>query len=206
MSTAADMKTTRSYTMTARAEAVEATRRAVLDALAALSLERWVTEISLEDVASRAGVSVQTVLRHFGSRAGLVEAGVRHVQAQVEEERRTPVGDVEGALQVICGHYESRGRSVLMMLAQERADEVFARITAEGRAMHRRWVAEVFAPFLPATEADREAAVDLLVVATDVYTWKLLRLDRGLGPRQTRQRMQHLVGMVLAGLGTTSED
>ena len=46
--------------------------------------------------------------------------------------------------------------------------------------MHREWVQTVFAPYLPAAEAAREARVDLLVVATDVYTWKQLRRDRGL--------------------------
>ena len=64
--------------MTSRARAVEETRRRILDASVDLHGERLVADISLDDIAERAGVSVQTVLRHFGSRAGLVEAAVEH--------------------------------------------------------------------------------------------------------------------------------
>ena len=57
--------------MGARAQAVEETRRRILDALIALAGERPFAEITLDTVAERAGVSVQTVLRQFGSRDGL---------------------------------------------------------------------------------------------------------------------------------------
>lgn len=199
--TVVDMKSKRTYTMTARAEAVAATRQAILDALLDLSVDTLVSEIGLEDVASRAGVSVQTVLRHFGNRAGLMEAGIEHGRRTIAEEREAPRGDVEHALRVLSDHYERRGRSVLMMLAQEHTDTHLATITAGGRRMHRQWLTEVFDPFLPRGRTAREESLDLLVVATDVYAWKLLRLDRGLGATATRRRMQRLVGAVLAELG-----
>lgn len=186
------MKTTRSYTMGARARAVEETRRRILDATAALSGERRIAAISLDDVATSAGVSVQTVLRQFGSRAGLLEATRTHVQQAVTEERRAPAGDVAAAVSVVVDHYETRGRGVLLLLAQEDEDAQVRGITDEGRRMHRRWVGEVFAPFEP-----DEEAVDLLVVATDVYTWKLLRLDRDLSRREAEDRMVTLVRAVL---------
>ena len=44
--------------------------------------------------------------------------------------------------------------------------------------------------------------VDLLVVATDVYTWKLLRRDRRLSVARTRERMEALVRAVLAARAT----
>ncbi len=43
--------------------------------------------------------------------------------------------------------------------------------------MHRDWVETIFAL---RSSPGGEDLVDLLVVATDVYTWKLLRRDRGL--------------------------
>jgi hypothetical protein len=101
-------------------------------------------------------------------------------------------------------HYERRGDSVLLLLAQE-ATEPFAReVTSSGRALHRRWVQDTFAPLLTAgadAGAAAEVAVDLLVVATDVYTWKLLRRDRGLSVARTRSRMESLVRAVLASHG-----
>jgi AcrR family transcriptional regulator len=196
------MNTTRTYTMTARARAVEETRGRIIDACVALHGERPVTEIGLDDIAGRAGVSVQTVLRHFGSRAGLEEASFERAQQAVADERRTPVGDVGAAVHVIVDHYERRGDMALLMLAQETHQDLMARITEQGKALHRTWVGEVFAPFLARAD-DAEVLTDLLVVATDVYTWKLLRRDRGLSRDRTESRIRRLVDALLVPHATT---
>ena len=206
MSTDINMKTTRSYTMTARARAVEATRAAIVDAVRTLSEERLLRDIGLDDVAGHAGVSVQTVLRQFGSRAELFETVAGQLRGVVVEERRAPVGDVRQGVQVLVDHYESRGDAVLLLLAQERLEDLVGQITDAGKALHRGWVEEVFAPFLPSAGEAREEAVDLLVVATDLYTWKLLRRDRGLSRARTARRMELLVRTVLAGLGEKLEE
>jgi AcrR family transcriptional regulator len=174
MSTTTDMKTTRSYTMTARAEAVEGTRHRIREALFELGTTRMFTEISLEDVAREADVSVQTVLRHYGSRAALIES------------------NIEYALEVLMDHYELRGDTVMLMLAQEETDEQVHRLTDSGRQMHRDWVQSTFASVV----AGRDDVTDLLVVATDIYTWKLLRRDRGHSRATTEQRMKALVRAV----------
>jgi len=186
------MKTTRSYTMGARAEAVAETRQRIIEALFDLGRERMFTDISLDDVAAAADVSVQTILRHFKTRAGLVEATMDHAIATVTDERQAPVGDVEAAVAVIVAHYEDRGQTALLMLAQESSDPQVADLTRRGRAMHRAWVTDVFAPFA----GPRDPLIDLLVVATDVYTWKLLRLDRGY----SRARTEHLINRMAAAL------
>ncbi len=191
--------------MTARAEAVEATRSAILDAAVDLSQERLIAQIGLDDIAERAGVSVQTLLRHFGSRAALIDAAARQGASAVVEERRAPVGDVAEAVRILVEHYEKRGSSVLLLLAQEQSEEQVARITSSGKALHRAWVAEAFAPFLPESRGARAELLDLLVVATDVYAWKLLRLDRGLSRSVTQARLETLVRTVLAALGRPRE-
>ena len=56
--------------MTNRAEAAAATRQRILQAGLDLLWEQLTIETTLDDVAGRAGVSVKTVLRHFGSRDG----------------------------------------------------------------------------------------------------------------------------------------
>ena len=190
------MKSTRGYTMTTRARATEETRTRILEATVDLVTERMAADISLDAVAQRSAVSVQTVLRHFGSRAGLFDAARSHAETKVVEERRVPVGDVAAAIRVIVDHYEEYGTRVLLMLAQEDVEELMAQITASGRQLHRAWVGDTFAPFL-ATSADPESLTDLLVVATDVYTWKLLRRDRGLSRDRTQQRMRALVDALL---------
>ena len=65
-----------------------------------------------------------------------------------------------------------------------------------GRRLHRDWVEEVFAPQL-AGRRDREELVDLLVVATDLLTWKILRRDGGMDRSTTCKRMLRLVRAVL---------
>ena len=192
------MKTTRRYTMTARAEAAERTRTRILEAAMSLAETRPVSAITLDAVAAAAGVSVQTLLRRFDSRAGLVDAVRQHVVAIVAEERRTPVGDIDAAIRTVLDHYERRGDAVLLMLAEEHEDAVTRQVTDRGREFHRTWVAETFAPFLPSREPAREELLDLLAVATDVYTWKQLRRDRGLDLATTRDRIDTLVHALLA--------
>jgi AcrR family transcriptional regulator len=189
------MKTRRSYTMGVRADAVVETRQRIIDSLFELGRERMFPDISLDDVAAAADVSVQTILRHFRSRAGLIEATMDHAIARVNAERAAPVGDVDAAVAVIVGHYEDRGHTALLMLAQEASHPQVAELTRRGRAMHRTWVTDVFAPFA----GPRDPLIDLLVVATDVYTWKLLRIDRRYSRSRTEQLIHRMVTSLLGG-------
>ncbi|GAB3879798.1 TetR/AcrR family transcriptional regulator [Terrabacter terrigena] len=193
MSTGMNMDTKRKYTMGARAEAVEETGRRVVHALVSLAGERPFAEISLHDIAAGAGVSVQTVLRRFGSRDALFAVAMETAMSTVEEERRTPSGDAGAAVRTVVDHYEQRGRASLLLLAQEGHDQVAQKAAQLGKEMHRRWVRDAFSP-----ATDDEVVLDLLVVATDVYTWKLLRLDRGHDRALTERRMRVLVGAVVA--------
>jgi AcrR family transcriptional regulator len=187
----------RSYDMSTRAPAAEATRSGILRTALELVGEKPTLEVVLADVAAGAGVTVKTVLRHFGSREGLFDALWEFGRREIAEERETPVGDTDAALRVIVDHYERRGDWVTGLLAQEASDPRIAAFAAEGRRTHRNWVETVFAPQLE-DRATRDEAVDLLVVATDVSTWKLLRRDRGLDRATVQRRMRRLVSAVLA--------
>ncbi|TXL57466.1 TetR/AcrR family transcriptional regulator [Aeromicrobium terrae] len=192
------MNQKRTYTMGARAEAVQATRRRILEACMELSADRLISDISLDAVAATAGVSVQTVLRQFGSRSDLFEDAVTFANEVIAAERHLPeADDVDAAVRSVVDHYEKRGHTALMMLAQESSDAMVADWTERGKKMHRGWVQEAFAPQLAAAE-DPELTTNLLVVATDVYTWKLLRRDRALSRARTEQQMGTLVAAVLA--------
>src|SRR6266852_2203929 len=192
----AEVKLTRSYTMRARAESATRTRDRILDAVIALSEERLSVEIVLADVADRAGVSVQTLLRHFGSRQGLFQQAQACRVAQVRVERATPVGDAASAVRIIVAFYDRLGEWSLRLQAQEHSDELSRRTVELGRRVHREWVEQAFTPQL-AGRRDREELVDLLVVATDVLTWKILRRDGGMDRSTTCKRMLRLVRAVL---------
>ncbi|GAA2367786.1 hypothetical protein Cme02nite_28360 [Catellatospora methionotrophica] len=180
----------RAYVQTARAAATEQTRRTILDATVDVVREQGSVEFTLGEVAGAAGVSVQTVLRHFGDRQGLFAAAIGHACDQVAAERAAAPGDPDTAVTVLFDHYERWGRAMLRLLGLDTADALAA--TAQGRELHRAWVRHVFA-----TGPDDDAVTDLLVVATDLYTWRLLVLDLGLARATAEDRVRQLVTAIL---------
>jgi AcrR family transcriptional regulator len=84
----------RAYRMDRRARAVEETGRRILDAAFAAFGEDLYDQVSLQHVAARAGVTVQTVIRRFGSKDELYAALARWRSEQIRTARdATPVGD-----------------------------------------------------------------------------------------------------------------
>jgi AcrR family transcriptional regulator len=192
--------------MRARAASVEQTRQRILQATFDLAADRVVSDISLDLVAQQAGVSVQTVLRHFGSRAALIRAASEHGAALVAQERRAPAGDLDEAIRLLVDHYELRGDTSVLLLAQENSDPIVGAVVARGREVHREWVASTFRPLLgPLEPAARQEALDLLAVVTDVYTWKQLRRDQHLSREVTETHITRLVAAVLAALDPPKE-
>ena len=187
----------RKYNMAIREQAKNATREAILRAAIDTVMAERSFSITLPAVAERADVAAKTVLRHFGSRDALIEAAWAQALHEVLEERTPPPGDPEAALRVLIEHYERRGRVGLVMLATEQEDARAQRMSAHGRLHHRAWVEEVFGPQLPEPPAERSRLIDVLVVATDVYSWKLLRLDRGLSVEDVHDRMLLMTQSVL---------
>ena len=181
--------------MGARAAAAEETGRRLVAAMQALFAERPFEEITLEEVAGRAGVTLQTLLRRFGSRAGLLAAAAADASARVEAQRGAAIpGDVRGGVRNLLDHYEVWGEVALRLLGQEERFEEVAAITRRGRALHADWVERVFAPALAGLRGRaRRLRRAQLVAACDVYVWKLLRRDLGLSRADAEQA---LLGML----------
>lgn len=174
----------RAYRQTARAQATQSTRNRIMDAALALFWEAPDVEATLDAVATRAGVTVQTVIRHFGGRDGLFAAAAERESARVAAERDpiAAAGDPRRAITDLVAHYERIGEGVLRMLADERRIPALGAIAAQGRAFHRDWVSAVFAGSLAGVEPDvRRRRHAELAALTDVHVWKLLR-EAGLTP------------------------
>lgn len=182
-----DFGNKRAYRMGARAEAAAETGRRILQATMEVYTERFYDQVSLEDVAERAGVTVQTVLRRFGSKEELISAAAEEARRRVRSQRdRAPVGDVSDAVKVLMETYEEHGDRYLRLLAQEERVPAFRSITNTGRTHHYGWVERVFAPLLAeCTGAQRERLLAQLIAICDLYFWKLLRRDLGLSREQT---------------------
>lgn len=193
---AMDMKTRR-YDMRARQRAKDATRDAIIEAaIDAFESERTFS-ITLPAVAERAGVTVKTVLRHFGNRDALIDAAWQRLFDDVRAEREPPPDDPATALGILIEHYERRGTMVLVTLAQDDQDPRAHRMNSVGRLGHRTWVEQVFGERLPEDPVERSRLIDVLVVATDVYTWNLLRQDRGLSVDDVCDRMMLMTDALL---------
>jgi AcrR family transcriptional regulator len=179
----------KTYSMELRAAGVEATRERILTAAAHIFLERWYDDVTLAEIAKHAGVSGQTVINHYGGKEQLATAAYEHISKQMTLRRYTPdPGDVEGAVEALVEDYEITGDAVVRALALEEKVATLRPLLQRGRDAHREWVETMFRA---------QELVPELVVATDVYTWKLLRRDQGLSRDETAAAILRIVQALL---------
>jgi AcrR family transcriptional regulator len=188
------MNSSRAYSMEVRSRGIAENRAAVQRAVVGLAEVQRLADISLADIAEQSGVSVRTLLRYYGTKDQLIRTVADELQAVPLADRPVMPGDVDGALAALSEDYEANGRLMLMLLGQEDTDPIAQHVTRRGKASHRKWVC---AQFDLDETADVEQ-VDLLVVCTDLYTWKLLRLDRRLSQEEVVARTAALVRAVQA--------
>lgn len=185
----------RPYRMGKRAASTEATRQRIIDVTNKLLLERWYDEITLREVAAAAGVALQTVVNHFGTKEGILTAAL---EDPVPEELMTRIAarpdDIAGAVRLLVRDYERTGDAIIRMLSLEGRIPALQPTIDRGRDVQRDWVETTFPAALSGLQdTERKRRIDLLVCATDVYTWKLLRRDRDLSQAQTAAAIRQLV-------------
>jgi AcrR family transcriptional regulator len=192
-------KPLRPYRQVARAKAAAETGRRIIDAFAASAGDRWFDEITLQEVATRAGVTVQSVIRRFGSKEGLIKAMIGEFGPAIGAEFSSTPGDIDSAVSRLFTAYERFGDGTVRNLAQEQRVPALQPLIDFGRKEHRRITAAQFAPWLEKLAgAERRDAVDALVIATDIYTWKLLRRDMERSLADSKRAVKRLIAAVLA--------
>lgn len=155
------------------------------------------SDITLEEIASRAGVSVQTVIRRFGSRDKVIEA-LADVVEEYATTNRPVTGHLTTKIDAVVQEYERFGPTILRGLAQESDVPVLRPLMERGRVLHREWIAEAFHEHLRKRRgAAKQRLLAGLVIALDVYAWKVLRIDLSLDEKKTKQVMQLLVEALL---------
>lgn len=185
--------------METRAASAQRTRQRILDAAVHLLRQRLRSDIRLADIGARAGVTVQTVLRVFGSRDQLLALALDVVLTDIASQLgAAEPGDVAGSVRAWFDHYEEYGDVVIRNLADEGRDPAVASIVRTGRRRHRSHVRRQFEPQLRGLpRAERQRRIDALVCAGDVYTWKLLRRDTGRSRRAAEATMRLLIESIL---------
>jgi AcrR family transcriptional regulator len=178
-----------------RAESTEQTRRRIIDVALKLWRERWYDEITLREVAAQAGVSLRTVVNHFGSKEEIFAAALeRPVQEGLMTRLAAEPDDIAGAVCLLVRDYENVGDATIRTLALEGRVPALDITIERGRELQRGWVEATFPAALSGLRGTaRERQIDLLVCATGVYTWKVLRRDRKLSQAQAEAAVRQLV-------------
>jgi len=195
----------RQYVMTARSAKAAATRDRICQSIIELYHEKSFDDFTLDDVARKAGTTVQTILRAFKSKDNLVYEALEQLTNKDSPQyvgrpggfRSTPPGDIVAAVAEIFSAYEIIGDMVIRNLANEYRNKALTPILARGREHHRDWLRAVFAPQLKKRSgAARAQLFNCLIVATDVYTWKILRRDMQLSRPGAEAVVREMVAAV----------
>lgn len=171
----------------ARAEAEEQTRTALLDAADEAFLSGPWEHASLEVIARAAGVTKQTLLRHFGSKDGLLEQVLVRAFDEVAKQRLdVPTGDIAGAVDNLLEHYEIRGGRAMRSSNLE-MDGPLADLGLRARQLHYDWVELAFGTWLSAARpSERRRLRSALITVCDVQAWWILTHDLELSRAEVR--------------------
>jgi AcrR family transcriptional regulator len=154
--------------------------------------------MTVDMIAAGANTTARTVLRLFGSKEELL-AQALHSLGQFGLARIAP-DDVEALVNVTYDFYEKIGDTVIRWLADEPRIAALHEHLNIGRRHLRVWVAEGFASELGQLQGSaRRELHDALIVAFDVYTWKLLRRDFGLSRRATQATTLRIIRGLIGG-------
>jgi AcrR family transcriptional regulator len=185
----------RSYKQVARAQARERTRDALIGAANDEFFDGNWLKASLESVSAKAGVTKQTLLRHFGSKDGLLMQALMRVGAQARDQRwSAPVGDVPGVVDNLLDHYDTWGKRSMRLGSWQSGPTMLAMVSRAARQFHYDWVEYAFAPQLDGlgskARVRRRAA---LVAICDVQTWWILSHDLELPRPEVRAILIDLI-------------
>ncbi|HEX7654353.1 MAG TPA: TetR/AcrR family transcriptional regulator [Verrucomicrobiae bacterium] len=189
----------RSYHQRLRAEAAQESSRRVLAAFMKFAETEWFEQIKLGAIAREAGVTVQTVIRKFGGKEGLLTAACEQMGKDVLLRRTLEGEDLDSVIEVLTVDYEEAGSLIMRLLQQEDRHPALKQVLEVGRRGHREWLAGVFQKQLASwPAAGRAARLDALVAATDLYLWRLLRVDLGRSVAAYKATVKRLLQGALA--------
>jgi AcrR family transcriptional regulator len=189
----------RPYRQVARAETQQRTREALLDVAASELFEGDWPNASLTSLAARAGVTKQTLLRHFGSKEGLlVQTLVRGAEEIRDQRWSAPTGDIPAAIENLLEHYDTWGERAMRVGSWQSESGMLAALSQGARQLHYEWVEHAFAPWLrELPEEARRRARAALIALCDVQTWWILSHDLRLERTEVHALLTDLVERLL---------
>lgn len=199
----------RKYRMDKRKQAVEDTRRRIVEATVALHVEQGILATSWEDIAQKADVALATVYRHFPSLDGLVSACGQQVIAIVEpptpETAREKFGAISSQADRIkllvneLFEFYDRGRIFLDVAVRE-AHQVpaLAAWVSGWETSREEIVKEALRP-----DGTDHSNVQMIIALTDFRVWCSLS-DQNLPMEDAVKMLSALLCQLLAEPGTVT--
>ncbi|WP_395310911.1 TetR/AcrR family transcriptional regulator [Mycobacterium sp. AMU20-3851] len=184
-------------------------RRAILESTRVLIERMGSAEVGLGAIADHAGYSRQTVYRHFGTRAGVLQAALADIDeragAQAAVERILEAADGAGAVDALVGWWTDYVAGFIgiarSVLAGRRSDPELA--AAWDDRMNqlldvcRKVVHRCEADGLLSDGLDSAVAAEMLWAVLSVPLWDQLITDRGWTLAQYRQRITFMANAIL---------
>lgn len=184
----------RNYRMTARAQAALQTADRIIDAMLARFVTASYERIRIEDVAADAGVTGQTVIRRFGTKAALMNATVERELGRIGAAREAAAqASPAETVHELVRHYEKYGALILKTYSEAPLVPGLPEIAARGRAFHVEWCRRAFALEPSLRHDERERRIAQIIAICDATTWRILRFDGGLDAVQTERAIAELL-------------
>ncbi len=190
--------------MSARADAAELTGERIVDAMLERLAATPYDRIRLEDIASDAGVTVQTVIRRFGGKPGLMTTTVERELGRIAAAREAAAhASPTETIRALVDHYERYGGLILKTYAEAPLVPGLPELAARGREYHLDWCRRAFGDHLDpgGDESIRRRRLAQVIAICDATTWRILRLDGGLDPDETEQALLELLAPLLVPRG-----
>lgn len=164
----------RKYELGKRTEAIEETRRQIIDATFDLHREKGVVATSMQDVAERADVALRTVYNHYPTIDDLVAGCTNRVISLLSPPTPKIFGGLDTSeermrrlVEELFAMYE-RGSAMIEVARCEQSEVAgLADYVASEAAMREELVREALRPFKPHGRTVREATA-----LADFYVWK----------------------------------
>jgi hypothetical protein len=195
----------RPYQSSLREEQAQGTRERILEALVR-TMANGLATLSVPAVAREAGVSVPTVYRHFGSKAGLLEALGPFVIAKaglVPGAVPATLDDIDAPLREVFRNLDSMDATLRAAMTSQLGRDVRAAGMPWRRAIHRDPIRHS-APDLP--EADIERLTDLSIVLTSSGAFRVYRDYLDMDPDQAAALAAWALRALVRGAGTPPRD
>ena len=189
----------RKYTSELRSAQAAATRERVLDAVVEV-LAEGVETLSIPAVAERAGVSIGTVYRHFGDKAGLLKALIPHAgkaSGISYESLPDTLDEMDGVVRKVFGHFENADDLLRAAFTSRIGRDVRIQDTA-GRLEAMRTMIHQIDPHIAGDQLEHLARLLLILTTSDVYLqWK----DRlGMDSEEAADEVMWAIRTVIQGI------